>query len=469
MRIERMPEKQVETKHSPRKPEKREAPGKSVEAFVVLGIEAQSKALARWSLSPTPLPPLEGTLPEVAEVLSQIEIVDPNIKKRIKEISKKDKGMTKDDMAFTASVALAKARVVEDEGSLTLKEEKRLKKFKDTVLKGVGETIAKVGGKKALPIAAALSLSLTACGTAVTPKTPEDIQGVEPVATEVVESPTPFQSETTTPTIEPTPTTEPTPTIEPINVIGDVEVSGVGEFKLVDTNEGQLLEGFEDPLQMGWGQTVDGKWVIYDKDSGFAVETVDKEYMERLNIFPEYHNEDKYTNTTAIEIRYYLAKGFFVGFVDPEDIEITVNDEGETYPFGAIRVFVPRGNSGIILEALVYMDFGYDTESPYNGKGFAQAGGLPGISKKEVSVKDMLALLKTGDLLMLSIPHQGDLLQRSPPDSEKVETDDGYRIFVLFRQKYANLALEAEDLFLGGKSTIITVGPTHGVNVFPAP
>jgi hypothetical protein len=219
---------------------------------------------------------------------------------------------------------------------------------------------------------------------------------------------------------------------------------------------------------MGWGQTVDGKWVIYDKDSGFAVETVDKEYMERLNIFPEYHNADKYTNATAI-YRSYLAKGFFVDFVDPEEIEIVINDEGETYPFGAIRVFVPRGNSGIILEVLIEMDSGYDTRSPYNGKGFAQAGGLPGISKKEVSVKDMLALFKTGDLLMMRIDDEGAGFQRRPPDPEKMKTDDRYRRIVLYGQKYANLAQEAEDLFLSGKSTTIMVGATSGVNLFPAP
>jgi hypothetical protein len=65
-----------------------------------------------------------------------------------------------------------------------------LEQFEKTILNGVGKTIAGVGGGRVLRTTAAFSLVLTACSTAVTPRTPEATQGIEPVATEVVSIPT---------------------------------------------------------------------------------------------------------------------------------------------------------------------------------------------------------------------------------------------------------------------------------------
>ncbi len=126
----------------------------------------------------------------MAEALSHIEIVDPDIGERARDILKKPEKMTRDDVAFITSVALAKAKVAEDEGGLTLKEKRGLKQFKKTVLSGAGKIIGKTGGEKALRTTAAISLALTACTSAVTPQTLEATQRIEPVATETAQIPT---------------------------------------------------------------------------------------------------------------------------------------------------------------------------------------------------------------------------------------------------------------------------------------
>ena len=185
-----MPEQKIETGYSSRKLEKRKIRERNSEAFIVSGIEEQSDAMARWSLSPTPTLSFGETMPEVAEALSQIEIVDPNIEKRAKEVSEKPEEITGDDMAFIASVASAKVKVGENEGNLTLKEEKGLEQFKKTILCNIGKIIGKTGGEKALRTTAAMSLTLTACSAAVTPKSPEATQRVEAIATETVQVPT---------------------------------------------------------------------------------------------------------------------------------------------------------------------------------------------------------------------------------------------------------------------------------------
>lgn len=185
-----MPEQKIETGYSSRKLEKRKTRERNSKAFIVSGIEEQSDAMARWSLSPTPTLSFGETMPEVAEALSQIEIVDPNIEKRVKEVSEKPEEITGDDMAFIASVASAKVKVGENEGNLTLKEKKGLEQFKKTVLSDIGKIIGKTGGEKALRTTAAMSLALAACSTAVTPKSPEATQRVEAIATETVQIPT---------------------------------------------------------------------------------------------------------------------------------------------------------------------------------------------------------------------------------------------------------------------------------------
>ena len=207
-----MPEQKIETGHSPIKFEKRKVHEKNREAFIVSGIEEQSDAIARWSLSPTPIPSFRKTKPEMAEALSYIEIVDPNIGERVREVLERPEKMTKDDMVFITSVALAKTKVAEDEGGLILKEKRCLEQFKKTVLSGVGKIIGKTGGEKALRATAAISLALTACTPAVVPQTLEATQRIEPTATETVqvptEVPTPTEISPTEPEIEAEPKAE---------------------------------------------------------------------------------------------------------------------------------------------------------------------------------------------------------------------------------------------------------------------
>ena len=196
MKTEIIPERHVELKSGPKKFEKREL--SEVSRFVASGIEQQSDAISRWSLSPTSTLFVGESMPEVVGALSEIEIVDPNIEKRVKEVSKKDRNITDDDIAFIASVALAKAKVVENEGSLDSKAKESLTRFKKTVLSGAVKRIGRVRGK-ALRITTAMALVLAACSTAVIPETPEVTQRVEAVATETIqvptEAPTPTETE----------------------------------------------------------------------------------------------------------------------------------------------------------------------------------------------------------------------------------------------------------------------------------
>lgn len=254
MKIERMPEQKIETGHSSRKLEKRKTREES--KFITSGIEEQSGAIARWSLSPTPIPSYGKTIPKLAEALSFVEIVDPHIEKRIKEISKEDREMTEDDIAFAASVALAKAKVVENEGGLEPKAKEGLAEYKKTILSGIGKIIGKTGGEKALHTTAAISLALTACSTAVTPKNPEATQRVEAIATETVqiptEIPTPTEAKHSVYGIEggPAHSVEDSKTYQLRELVSEEDWEKIkGEISIKDLSDGKRLVTY----QLPWG------------------------------------------------------------------------------------------------------------------------------------------------------------------------------------------------------------------------
>lgn len=249
-----MPEQKIETGHSSRKLEKRKTRKES--KFITSGIEEQSGAMARWSLSPTPIPSYGKTIPELAEALSFVEIVDPHIEKRIKEISKEDREMTEDDIAFAASVALAKAKVVENEGGLEPKAKEGLAEYKKTILSGIGKIIGKTGGEKALHTTAAISLALTACSTAVTPKNPEATQRVEAIATETVqiptEIPTPTEAKHSVYGIEggPAHSVEDPKTYQLRELVSEEDWEKIkGEISIKDLSDGKRLVTY----QLPWG------------------------------------------------------------------------------------------------------------------------------------------------------------------------------------------------------------------------
>ncbi|MGB6839243.1 MAG: hypothetical protein WBD86_00315 [Microgenomates group bacterium] len=269
MKIERMVDQQVETERSLRRLEKRRGHERRREAeaggFIASAIEEQSDAMARFTVSPTPdaflqRERLQGTMPAVAKALFKVEVVDPNINRRIKKISEQPQKATEDDKALVTAVVLGKAKVLEENQSLDRKEKKRLKDFKDTLLQGVGKTISSLGGRRALGITTAFSLALTACGTAVTPEAPEPGQGTESITTEVAKTPTP--KATLTPSPSSTATETQTATATPSILLehgpgsrGSFEKEypstlGLEEVKLLLSKEGLLPGGFWNDLEV---------------------------------------------------------------------------------------------------------------------------------------------------------------------------------------------------------------------------
>jgi len=131
--------------------------------------------------------------------------------------------------------------------------------------------------------------------------------------------------------------------------LGQVELKNVdGLFTLVEPEKGKLvIEGFDNPENMGWTQTKDGKWVIYDTGSKIAIETISKDELKRLNILPGLEAK-RYANL-------YDARGFLVGFetrmvlLDPNDMD------GATALFGVFKFYDPiSGNGkGVLMENYV--------------------------------------------------------------------------------------------------------------------
>ena len=315
MTIEKMADQQVETRRGLEQLERRKARERN--RFIASGIEEQSDAMARWSVSPTPIPSFGRTMPEVAAALSHVEIVDPNIARRVKEISKKDREMTEDNKAFMASVALAKANVIEGEGNLTSEEKKGLEQFKKTILNGIGKIIGRTGRERALRTTAAISLTLTACSTAITRKTPEATQRVEPVATEVTSIPTETEEPTPTPTEMPTVTPTPEAPEVPYKVEdekmmewrdGDwIEVNlpeGVENAEIVLREEGILvlqIDGLEDE-KLVIAERAEGEWRLTDFDITLPPDVL-LMHTESTKYYSSIDNDSKYNSEGIFNLR----------------------------------------------------------------------------------------------------------------------------------------------------------------------
>ncbi len=225
--------------------EKRGVGRKNIE-FVASTIDDLSGAMARFSVAPTPDATLrlrnalfEADLENgIAKALSRVEVVDPHFQNL--DIS------TQEGLTNATALTLAKAKVLKKE--VGPRERKNLQKFTDKILDKTSKVLWKVGGKKA---ALALPLIATACGPILALEVPSQAPTpIEPVATKVVESPTPFQPETATPTAEvPPPGTEDeSKTVE--NIIDEISVKVTeanidGEAGSVEPLEGQLPDADE--------------------------------------------------------------------------------------------------------------------------------------------------------------------------------------------------------------------------------
>jgi hypothetical protein len=189
MKIERMTDHKTETQRSSSWLEERQAREEKrdtkAESFVVSGIRDYSEALARCTVSPTPIVLIEresllsGFDEEVAKVLSEVEVVDPHFDNL--DVSK-PQDLT-DATGLTVAKAKALGREINDP-----KIKKELDRIADKVLRGVGGFLA--GRRRALTVTSALALVATACGPLISPESTSLPSPTEPVVTEVAQVPT---------------------------------------------------------------------------------------------------------------------------------------------------------------------------------------------------------------------------------------------------------------------------------------
>lgn len=169
---------------------------------------------------------------------------------------------------------------------------------------------------------------------------------------------------------------------------GEVFIKGFDNpYTLIKPEKGIAIEGFTDLSAMGWEKTKDNKWVIYDSSLGLAIETINKEEIDRLKIKPGYEN---YMNDET-----FLAKGFFVGY-ESRSIALDPNKpEGDKGDFIVLKLFVPNNGKGkgVILEYLIVV-----------GVGSKLSFGAEFIgNNKFVITQDGLDQLSVGDYLLTAV------------------------------------------------------------------
>lgn len=159
------------------------------ESFVISGIRDYSEALSHFTVtvSPTQIALFEkdsllsGVDKEIAEVLSEVEVVDPYFSNL--DISKPQ------DLTDAAGLTVAKAKALGREIN-DPKVKKELDRFEEKVLRGVGGFLAG-RRKKTMAVTSALVLIATAsCARFISPESTSLPSPTEPVITEVAQIPT---------------------------------------------------------------------------------------------------------------------------------------------------------------------------------------------------------------------------------------------------------------------------------------
>lgn len=294
----------------------------------------------------------------------------------------------------------------------------------------------------------------------------------EPTETEILAAePTKKEEPSAEPTAEPTkqPTPEPTeqpPTAEPTEVVDNVDyerevtIEGQGEFMLVDPDPGELLGQFgSQPSEMGWAQTSEGEWVVFDKVTQMTIKTLPKSEVDRLGLSPRVEKKEGFVDgEKQDELNLY---GFFVG----HEIRTMVLNPGDQNPqtdrFSIFKFLIPNEQGGTIAEAFVF-----------NGlveRKFVLALEFRQPSRTEkaagvVTVDEGLSILSVGDTVKCSIPFSIQLISRG--DKKGLPLEQNIRLFV---ENHPNMENNAFNQYNQGENRRILFGTTSWINYFPAP